>query len=367
MFSCEKDNIDKSKIKTSRVMSFSRALEIVRENRILLKDKNVLQNRDPISIVDTLTFYDGNTLPAVYIINYVDDGDTLYQIIHADENVYPLIGYGEGRIISNNIQEGLECWLNDQIRLIEYVRENNLTFNDYITDIIEGLIAPREDPNPCEDCNYDFTKSPLITSIWGQGCFYNTLLGSCMYNCGHELTGCVATAMGQIINYWEEPSGDYDFGLILDSYNSSSTSAQIAEVSQLMKDIGDAVDMDWGCSESSASTCDDAPDSFKDEFDYASANDCCDFNSWSVRNEINNYRPVMFRGETSSNAGHAWVCDGYREKCVCYPEGNYNLHYITVWFHFNWGWNGSANGWYLNNSFDGLFTSDQSIVTNIHP
>jgi hypothetical protein len=73
-----------------------------------------------------------------------------------------------------------------------------------------------------------------------------------------------------------------------------------------------------------------------------------------LRTELENLRPVYYDGQGSAG-GHAFVCDGYQG---------------TSHFHFNWGWNGYANGYYyLNNLNPGGydFTQDQHAIVNIKP
>ena len=66
------------------------------------------------------------------------------------------------------------------------------------------------DPDPppdCEDHTY-YTRGPLLGTRWGQGCGYNSY---CPYNpespyCFRCPTGCVATAMAQVMRYWQYPT-----------------------------------------------------------------------------------------------------------------------------------------------------------------
>ena len=50
-----------------------------------------------------------------------------------------------------------------------------------------------------------------------------------------------------------------------------------------------------------------------------------------LKTELDNNRPILYRGHSNSSGGHAFVCDGYDSNDK---------------FHFNWGWSGSANGFF---------------------
>lgn len=149
-------------------------------------------------------------------------------------------------------------------------------------------------------------------------------------------------------------------------YSSNSSSAGANEIARLMRDVGDAVDMDWGCDGSGANTKDDTPMAFKNSFNYSSANSA-DFNYDTVESELDNGRPVILSGGRAADYiffdvyedGHAWVCDGYRlnQKVVfttyqgIMPPRYFCLTIASL--HMNWGWNsGTLNGWYSYNNWE---------------
>ena len=116
---------------------------------------------------------------------------------------------------------------------------------------------------------------PLLTTTWDQGQYYNAL---CPEDAngpdGHALTGCVATAMAQIINYWGYPvhgrgshsyqhntygtlsvnydSAIYDYAHMPSALTATSTPQQVNAVAQLMRDCGVAANMGYGPTESSS-------------------------------------------------------------------------------------------------------------------
>jgi hypothetical protein len=138
-----------------------------------------------------------------------------------------------------------------------------------------------------------------------------------------------------------------------------------------MRDIGVAVNMDYGCNGSSANTSSKVAPAFKNSFGYGSAL-YADYNYMTVKNELRYNRPVILKGGRQTGwwifsqykDGHSWVCDGY-------------LNYIEpCWgsilrFHMNWGWENEVfNGWYSFNNFnpgDHTFNYKTGMVYNIKP
>nr|NQU93003.1 C10 family peptidase [Bacteroidota bacterium] len=102
----------------------------------------------------------------------------------------------------------------------------------------------------------------LLTSNWRQGEPYNAWCPdlSCSGNGGRALVGCVATAGSQILNYWKWPpkgvgapySDYYDWKNIVDTLTANSAEGEIAAVAALNAEVGEALDMDYGCNESGA-------------------------------------------------------------------------------------------------------------------
>lgn len=76
-----------------------------------------------------------------------------------------------------------------------------------------------------------------------------------------------------------------------------------------------------------------------------------------MRKEIDNNRPVIYTGESIQGRGaHGFVLDGYRD----------NL------FHFNFGWNGSGNGFFAISAITSTdrnfeFANKQQAVIGITP
>jgi hypothetical protein len=198
--------------------------------------------------------------------------------------------------------------------------------------------------------------SPMLTTGWSQACYYND---SCPEDvngsCGHARTGCGATAMAQILKYFNYPENgigqhsyiDPDYGVISadfenanyawedmpDILNSSSSPEEVAAVAQLMAHCGVAVEMDYAAGSSYSGTT-SLRNAFYDFFGYSSKaqllrNSHFPDSTWKqiLIDEIDDGRPVFY-GISSGSGGHFIVLDGYTD------DG---------YFHFNWGY---GSGYY---------------------
>ena len=221
---------------------------------------------------------------------------------------------------------------------------------------------------------------PLISTIWSQGCYYNDSTPTAGGPCQHVVTGCVATAMSQVMNYYKFPpvgTGQhsynsnygqltanfgntyYDFMLMPDTLNSMSTTAQIAQVAQLMSHNGIAVEMNYSPSGSGAYS-QDAANAFTHYYNYdvdLSLKHKSSFTDsiWElmVKAELDSLHPLYYDG--SGSGGHAFVCDGYQ---------------VGSFFHFNWGWNGAYNGYFLLSSLNpggGNYSNNCGAVFGMKP
>ena len=201
----------------------------------------------------------------------------------------------------------------------------------------------------------------LLQTTWNQGYPYNAMCPtSGTTQC---VTGCVATALAQVLKFHEWPirplttniptytpeSGSlagnaiaagtlFDWAKMRPAYNSSETLGDGSEeaVAQLMLACGVAVEMAYGTGASSASLAKAAP-ALKTYFDYGSTvkyidRDDYEYAEWQdvIYHEVANGRPVLYGG-SSSGGGHAFVIDGY--------DG-------AGFYHVNWGWGGSSDGYY---------------------
>ncbi len=283
--------------------------------------------------------------------------------------------------------EGLQNWISKTIENIEVVRKGlydnskngAMAWNRYL---VQNNIMPSTEIQanlsklyPCIEPSFvdpkvtttnsliqfsSYIVGPLLPVTWGQNCTYNDLCAlNQNFNCNNILicingrppTGCVATAMSQIIRFHQFPN----------SYNYASMPVTFGnnEVQRLMSDAGESVETIYHCEYSSASGS-DIPLAFKNIFHYSSANRNS-YNSNSsylnVRNNIDNMLPVLLEGKDFDGIGHAWVTDGITENTYteC-GEGGYSVTYL--YFHMNWGWNEIWRNLIGATNFNGWFAYD---------
>lgn len=222
--------------------------------------------------------------------------------------------------------------------------------------------------------------APLLTSKWGQdesNCggdheAYNHYVNH-FYNGTRCKVGCVAVAMGQIMNYWKYPvwtpvlDRQFDWCNMADSLcnvNNDNYIAQREAVSWLLFKCGKSVDMEY-CSNgtSSSASIRDARDALVTKFGYS--NDAeyqskwlYSIDAWTgrIRNNLNNGWPVLYRGRRPfSTKSHAFVCDGYNNSGE---------------FHFNFGWRGDKDEYFALDALtptEHNYNNSQGAVFYIHP
>jgi hypothetical protein len=238
---------------------------------------------------------------------------------------------------------------------------------------------------------------PMLPVEWNQFAPYNDLVR--YKNCpeGTTPTGCDATATAMLMAYWEWPASIdgcyFDWDLLsqytggynrLGFYNGLGTKdihyavgtdadAARSQVAHLMERLGFYVNMDYGCDGSYSSLDKDA--AALRRFGY-SAGGPEDYNETKVLNSLRNGRPVLSRGDSFKegsdySGGHAWVTDGFMRQTrnVYYqvpgspstpaPTRVYGGTTVVLvstetcyYYHQNWGWDGSDNGYYIAGSFN---------------
>ncbi|OYT17846.1 MAG: hypothetical protein B7C24_00250 [Bacteroidetes bacterium 4572_77] len=221
--------------------------------------------------------------------------------------------------------------------------------------------------------NYVVTKSrsvePLVTTRWNQGWPYNSM---CPINDeGQAVTGCVATGYAQLLYYWRFPihgSGDHcyyhsDYGQLCADFENTwyqwdamtdAPKINDTAVGELMYHLGVALDMDYGPDGSGTWQ---YPEQIEQHFNVSpdlSWNNRDSYNDtqWKnlLKNQLDQAYPMGYVGYSNSG-GHFWVCDGYDSE---------------DFFHMNWGWGGSSDGYFhINNMQD--FTYGHSVSVNFYP
>lgn len=318
-------------------------------------------SRSMFIISDTLKFEKNNTA-VFYLFSFQEGG---YVIVAANEAIGPVIGYStDAPIDLGNLPENMAWWLAQQ----------STSLYDAIAQAQHSTNRRWSNLSNVPSKNGVKAVTPLCTTKWDQGCYYNTDCPSdTLGQCGHVAVGCVATAMAQVMKHWNYPLHGKDthsyttpyYGTLFANFGNAtynwvamndSLSAPNPAVAQLMSHCGIAADMQYG-STSSSSWIRPAP--FTKYFKYslnAVLLNAYNYDSlgWvnRLRQELDAGRPMVYAGmpEPPLPVGHAWVCDGYD---------------ATGFFHFNWGWSGWGDGYFQMNGF--TFPLDNSAVANLMP
>ena len=316
---------------------------------------------------------------AFYVVNIGES----FVVVSADDVAYQVLGYG--------INKNFPVAKDGSVKLPPHVK----TFFDDLAKQMEVAVETKENsPLPAENQNVrkispqrrtsglPASVDPLLITTWDQGQYYNALCPEDPNGPdGHALTGCVATAMAQVVKYWGNPAkgrGQHSYnsnygGLAVDFENSaldfanmpseltaSSTPAEVNAVAKLMYQCGVAANMEYGPSESSAFDADARAAlinyfRFSPNLSYAEK---ASFTSdqWNdlLRENLAANHPVIYSGQSGSG-GHTFVCDGYD---------------TNGYYHFNFGWSGAFDGWYLTSAIDVNLTgynSSQSALVGIVP
>ncbi len=290
-----------------------------------------------------------------------------YVIVAADDKAADkVLGYAdEGTVDMRSLPENMAWWLAEYDRQMASVAQSKTSKKAKAVAKYSNI-------------------APLITAKWDQNTPYNDLCPVLRDTLCP--TGCVATAMAQIMYYhkWPEKgvgtnsyewygeilSADfskstYNWDAMTDRYDSQSAGEAKEAVASLMHDAGFSVDMEYGTKASGAYSM-EVPTSLAKYFSYDKnikfvPRAYFGVTEWDdmVYRELAASRPVYYCGSTiDGNAGHAFVCDGYRDG----------------FFHFNWGWSGESNGYFLLTALDpdqqGIggsssgYSFDQAIIVN---
>jgi hypothetical protein len=342
-------------------------------------------NKNEISLQKSFTLTDSTGKPNMYVFNYKGDG---FAVFSADERYNPVLAFvPKGSYEKCKDLNGINLWFEEtsekidlakqfkfdshssaKIRwqtLAEDVRNN---FSNFKKSSGKNSTLAIENNATTQSCTYPtYTDVHVgMTTTWGQGCGYNDLTPNLSCSPGfcntNAPTGCVATAMAQVIRFWQASTPqNYTYtGMPDDNSYAGNT-----EVPRVMLDAANSVNMNWGCNGSGAYMNNVAP-AFTNTFGYRNANYITyntSYLSLIISNITNGY-PVILGGCTSSNSCHAWVCSGY-EKLV---SSCYTYYYLYM----NWGWGSyGGNGWFENNNWNssnGTFSHHQKdLIYNILP
>ncbi|MBF0451868.1 MAG: C10 family peptidase, partial [Candidatus Magnetomorum sp.] len=357
--------------------------ETVNTTRAITVAKNWYQHFNPkkvpvsrtrvrVSTIKDVQTEQYNNLDTFYIINMTTGG---FVLVSAEDAIAPVLAYSfDTEIDQSTINPAAREWLDYYSSQIAEAIACGITS----AQALDEWQSVEDDAFSTETSALSVpSMPPMLSTQWNQSPRYNNLTPD------DTPTGCLATAMAQIMKYYNYPEygvGQHEYthdtyGVLSADFNTqyqwtkmpntlsaSSTADEISAVATLMYHCGISVDMNYAPGGSSAST-PQVPLSLYKYFGYASTaiyKNKADYTDqeWTdiLIAELNAFRPVQYRGEDSSgNNGHGFVCDGYQG---------------TDYFHFNWGWGGANDGYYRVSLLDPSssdFSYGQGAVFGIQP
>ena len=286
-----------------------------------------------------------------------------FVIVAGDDRVKPILAYStSGTFNPSDIADGFEFTLNTFSHEIQYIREHNIAATDDITAEWQSVA---ETGYINKERKSREVVGPLCPTIWNQNWPYNSQCPEDEEGSGGRVyAGCVATAMGQVMKFWNWPAQgtgshtynpegyeqqtanfgetEYHFELMPNDLDSLSTEEDYFYIAQFLHHCGISVDMQYSGQGSGAYSF-DVVTALQNYFKYT-----CDdilqqgfwgFNFYTIEQWIQMLKdggldegmPLYYSGSDDNGlGGHAFVCDGYDEN---------------DYFHFNWGWSGKDDAW----------------------
>lgn len=304
---------------------------------------------------------------------YVFSADNGFAVVSADRRTQPLLAFSDEQAFSvEDMAPAAQMWLDH--------------YADQLAEL-RALPYRPEDAHPAwstarGELRPEAAIAPFLRSNWGQGSEYN-------YYCpkdikgegGRVVTGCVATAMAQLMYHFRFPetgtgtysytdehygvqSADYgnttyDFSAMCDKATSVNTA-----ISTLMYHCGVGVDMVYG-PDGSGMYNHSAANVLKNYFKFSPDthyefrdSTVLDWDSLIV-SHLERTIPLYYAGWSVPDInGHAFICDGYQRV----DSANY--------YHFNFGWDGNSNGYFYTNALNvgsSHFNLAQELIVNAYP
>lgn len=370
-----------SAVALTAVLAFPAAAEILTPEAAL--SRAMSEAGSGISVKSALPSATADATELVYTVSLKDNRSALYvfakektkgfAILSASDRAAAVLGYSDNSEFDpGNIPPNMKEWLDSYAEAIAAIESS-----EYDADA-RYVVKSGADKKAI---------SPMITTRWNQNTPYNDRTP--LYNGKRSVTGCLATAEAQVLNYNKYPekatgtitykwtagntnlSCNFDtiplkWDLMLDSYTNNSGSAEERlAVADLMLACGMASQMNYTSNESGATSLNGA----KGLYQYMGCTQAgIVLGSWYAPDDLEDFvydyistrGPLVYCGQ-SDTGGHAFVCDGYSE------DG---------YFHFNWGWGGMSDGYFrlnaLNPGSQGIggtssgYNSVQQLMVGLH-
>jgi len=305
---------------------------------------------------------------------YIFDANDSYVVVSGDKRTPPVLAFSDHQLyLDNEVIPPAQMWLDHYANQIEELQQSpEGTENPAWDRLLNQRAMPRSGD----------AIEPMMHSHWSQEEYYN-------YYCPRDyagpnnrcVTGCVATAMGQLMYYFRWPhtgtgsysytdenygtqSADfgnttYDFSAMCDAPNAINT-----EISKLIYHCGVGVDMHYGPNGSGMYN-HSAAYVLRTYFKYSPETQYVFRDSTTLNwdsliiSHLERKIPLYYAGWSVPDInGHGFICDGYRTVDS------------TLYYHFNFGWGGSHDGYFLTDHLNVSgthFNFAQELIINAYP
>ncbi len=325
-------------------------------------------------IHEIITVKNQENLSLFHIVNFDPSG---WVIVSATKTYHPVIAFStEGNFMYPVTAPAVSMWLqNESNKILRSVKSGSV-FNQ----ISNEWLLYENSGMPLYRGGNEKQVLPMLTTQWNQGIYYNEL---CPVDAagpdGKTYAGCVATAIGQVMNYFRYPlsgTGTYTSEYLVYGihsvnygnahYNWNEMPLKVTRsnhpVAELLYHIGVSVDMNYG-PDGSGMWNHKAAHTMKTFFGYTDSTQynfrdttTIDWNGMLI-DHLDRGIVLYYAGWADSQyvSGHAFVCDGYQD---------------STFFHFNWGWGGAYDGYFnIDNLIVGGsdFTTMHEAVINATP
>ncbi len=353
---------------------------------------------------------------------YENENGEGWVIISANDAVRPILAYSEtGHFPIENMPSNLRKWMGKYDSFISRIETDNVEASEETQALWDEL---RQDIRRAQAA---VVVGPLIKTKWDQDTPFNNFCPG--YGSNKAYTGCVATAMAQVMKYWEWPingtgshsykpldvnepydewTGEpnysqrynstlsanfetttYDWENMLNDYSGSYNSAQKTAVATLMYHCGVATEMMYG-----------------NDADGGSGTYTLNYQEWDTNDNAQNAFYMYFKyKKPTGHVRDGMKYEGYtyykkwtdadwtamvkeeldQQRPIMYggasAEGGHSFicdgYNSMDYFHFNWGWSGDGDGYFslsnLNPGSGGAgggsysFSEDQDVLIGIEP
>lgn len=369
----------KSKILLSILVLFAVTASIFAKDINLSKAEQVAVNfffEKANQYGNAVNYYDLNITESYVVDNayYVVNLENGWVVISANDVMAPVIGYnfeGDFPVIDHGFA-AFDSWMQNYVDQVNFIRENKILADEEVTAQWNAYTTD----NPTSlNVRGGRDVDPLLTALWNQDNPYNAMCPEDPAGPGGRVyVGCVSTAMTLIMHYWRYPlSGTgshsyykYPYGTLTANFGEADYNWDgmtdvindkfIWEIAEVGFHGAVSVDMNFGPDGSGAYS-QDVPYAMATYFNFQNSVQYLSKSSYNttawenmIQQELDDGHPLYYSGQ-STDGGHAFVLDGYQGS-------NY--------YHFNFGWSGSGNGYYSLQDVNG-FNQYQGMVRNIYP